>query len=55
MVNAVYQFEYGCKQQKLLNGFKIGERLFEDLIMCFVGYICECIYNPSELRPLILL
>jgi len=29
MVNAVCLFKYGCKQQKLENNFKVGERLFD--------------------------
>jgi len=29
MVTAVYLLKYGCKQQRLENNFKIGERLFD--------------------------
>jgi hypothetical protein len=29
MVNAVYLFKYVCKEQKLENNFKIGERQFD--------------------------
>lgn len=29
MVNAVYLFKCGCKQQKFENNFKIGKKLFD--------------------------